>query len=306
MSEESGAVAVESVDTGETVETNETVETVEAAETTETNQAEPKPERKKYKVKVDNEEMEVDEDELIRGYAHNKAASKRMQEAAERRKQSEEFIELLRKDPKAVLQHKDLNIDVKALAEQILAEHMEEQLLTEDEKERRELKRKLDEYEQREQQRQQTEQQARFEAATAKQIEEFDNMFTEALNTSGLPKTRQTVARMAHYMQLAIANGHADVTAADVVENVRADYLNEITALFGEANDEVLMQLIGEQIGERISKAQMNKIKAAQKKVADKPADKVVAGNASNQKRKYMTRDEWRAELAERTGYTIN
>jgi len=39
----------------------------------------------KYKVKVDGEELEVDENELKRSYAHAKAAAKRMEEAAEMR-----------------------------------------------------------------------------------------------------------------------------------------------------------------------------------------------------------------------------
>lgn len=43
----------------------------------------------RFKVPVDGQEMEVDLDELKRGYSHSRAANKRMQEAAAIRKQEE-------------------------------------------------------------------------------------------------------------------------------------------------------------------------------------------------------------------------
>ena len=52
-----------------------------------------------YKVTVDGQEMEVDEDELRRGYAHNKAAAKRMEEAAFTRKEAEQVIRLFKDNP---------------------------------------------------------------------------------------------------------------------------------------------------------------------------------------------------------------
>jgi len=49
--------------------------------------------------------MEVSENELLSGYQRAKAAQKRFDEAAKMRKQNEQFINLLKKDPVKVLSH---------------------------------------------------------------------------------------------------------------------------------------------------------------------------------------------------------
>jgi hypothetical protein len=56
----------------------------------------PAPEKKFYKVKVNGEEIEVDEEELTRGYQIRKASDRAFQEAAEMRKKAEAFSAHLR------------------------------------------------------------------------------------------------------------------------------------------------------------------------------------------------------------------
>ena len=56
---------------------------------------------KKWKVKVDGSELEVDEQELLRGYSHQRAANKLLQEGRAAKKQAEEFLALM-KDPEQV------------------------------------------------------------------------------------------------------------------------------------------------------------------------------------------------------------
>jgi hypothetical protein len=70
-----------------------------------------------YKVKIDGVESEVDEQELLKGYAHNKAASKRMEEASLTRKEAEQVLKIFKDDPKQAF--KLLGKDARAFAEQI-------------------------------------------------------------------------------------------------------------------------------------------------------------------------------------------
>jgi hypothetical protein len=49
-----------------------------------------------YRVTVDGEDMEVDENELRRGYMHAKAASKRMEEASMSKKEATQVLRLMK------------------------------------------------------------------------------------------------------------------------------------------------------------------------------------------------------------------
>jgi len=259
---------------------------------------------KKWKVKYDGQEVEVDEDELVKGYAHNKAAEKRMREAAELRKQAEEFIDIVKKDPRKLLTHPSVGVDVKQFAEQILAEYMEEQMLSPEEKEVREMKRKLAEYENERKAQEEARQQAQLQEAQQQYMAEYEKQFTEVLSTSGLPKTEYTVARLAYYMSQAIEHGYNNVQAKDVVTLVKEDYMRDIQSLFGAANEDVLLQMLGDQNTEKAVKAHMNKIKSSQKqqpKVGAKEQGKTQEPGQG--KKKPLTKDEWRAQMAERNGY---
>jgi len=82
----------EAVDTGEQVDTGEEgTEVLEGTEgLDEGNEA--APEVRKFRVKVDGEEIEVDEATLLRDYQLSKASHARMQQAAAVRQQAEDQI----------------------------------------------------------------------------------------------------------------------------------------------------------------------------------------------------------------------
>ncbi len=102
---------------------------------------------RKHKVKVDGQEIEVDEEELKRGYAHQKAANKKLQEGLRAKKQAEDFVKLLKTDPLKVLKDPRIGHDVRKLAEEYLASQLEDELLDPREKELRTYKEKLKTYE---------------------------------------------------------------------------------------------------------------------------------------------------------------
>ena len=94
--------------------------------------------RRKFKIKVDGEELEEeidlsDEEAIIRKLQLAAVAQKRMQEKAlyEKKygqldKDIRSFFEILKNNPREILEDPNLNIDLKQLAEQILNEEIEE------------------------------------------------------------------------------------------------------------------------------------------------------------------------------------
>ena len=130
---------------------------------------------KKYKVKIDGEELEVDEEELLRGYQTKKAADKRFQEGAMARKQAEEFVRLLKEDPFKVLSNPQIGHDVRQLAEEFLASQLEEEMLSDEERERREMKRKLQEYEESEKKKKQEQEELQKKELKQRYAQDYQN-----------------------------------------------------------------------------------------------------------------------------------
>lgn len=254
-----------------------------------------------FKVKIDNNELEVDEDELVRGYQMTKAAQKRFQEAAQMNKRAEEFIKLLKQDPKKVLSHPDIGVDLKEFAVNYLTELQAEESLTPEQKRQRELEQRLAQFEEEKARREQEEHQRQIEEQAAKYAEDYQKQFTEVLSTSGLPKTEYTVARLAYYMQQAIQAGYDEITPKDVVGLVKSDYLNDIKSMFSASNEDILLDLLGDELTNKTVKAHMKRMKG---KGSIERNPKVVdrQNKEDNVKRKKMSRDEWKKMLDERVG----
>lgn len=100
---------------------------------------------RKHKAKVDGKDLELDYDELVRGYAHNQAANARMREAAESRKEAD----LAKKREKALIDNiygwksdpskafealEQLGIDVDSIAHDRVLKKMAYEMMSEQER----------------------------------------------------------------------------------------------------------------------------------------------------------------------------
>ena len=206
-----------------------------------------------YKVTVDGEEMEVDENELRRGYAHNKAASKRMEEASMSRKEAEQVLRLFKDSPREAF--KLLGRDARQFAEQIINEELSEALLSPQERELRDYKRQLEQYQGKEKQARAEYEAQQQEQEMARYTEQIQTQIISTLDTAGLPKTERTIGRIAYYMQSALAAGYQNVTPADVIEHVKKDYTSDIQALLGGLNEDALEAFLGADNVKKIAKS---------------------------------------------------
>lgn len=229
-----------------------------AGEQTETKQAE----RRKYKLKVDGaeQELELADDEISVRLQKAMAAEKRMQEAAELRKQYERFVEQVKADPVAALKDPRFGIDVrKQIEDQLIAEWEQQQKLqglTPAEREavqRAEAaERKAAELEAREAKRQQEIQQRQQQELETKVQADLEREFMEALDKSNLPKNRQTLALMAEIAALNLEHGielTRDQLVAETNERLRGMQKHVMGGLKGDAlvkylGDDVVREVI--------------------------------------------------------------
>lgn len=253
---------------------------------------------RKYKVKVDGEEAEVDEDELISNYQLRKSSDKRFQEGIQARKQAEEFIKLLKTDPAKVFSHPAIGSDFKEIAEQFLLNEMQNEMMSDEERQLVEYKQKLAKYEEQERTTKEQAEAKQKEEVRNKYADDYNKQITGALETSGLPKTEFTVQRMIHYMAKGLEKGY-ELSANDVTDLVRRDYIRDTKALYSGLDAEALMQIMGDDVASKIRKFDLNKIKNPKNSLQE--PQRVAGSKGGQQKSNKMTKDQWRDLINSRT-----
>lgn len=157
----------------------------------------------KHKVPVDGQEVEVDFDELVRGYSHNQAANKRMAEAAELRKKA---------DGDAAALHAAKTGDFRPLVEAVGLEKAEafavdliEQLsqweaLSPEDRENQRIRREHADYKKRDAEKAEAEKKEAAAQRASQAEANLDRDVTEVLKASGKKATPLLVAQIAEQM----------------------------------------------------------------------------------------------------------
>ncbi len=225
---------------------------------------------KKYKIKVDGNEEELeldlnDEATMIRHLQMSKAASKRMNEAAVTRKQTEQFILALQNDPLSVLSDPRIMGSEKfqAIAEEFLSKKLQEQMLSPEERKRIEMEDKLRKYEESEKKQKTESEQRQMQALEDHYAQQFQQTIISALQTTNLPKNPFTVRRMAELMQKNIQHG-LELEPNHLAQLVKEDYQKELVGLIGSSEAEQIIGLFGEDLTNKIRKHDLAKFKSKQ------------------------------------------
>jgi hypothetical protein len=279
----------------------------------------------KLKLKVDGEETEINVAETFPEFAdawdkltdtqkkrivamHQKelASGKRFSEASLTRRQMLSLMNALKTDPMSVLGHPSLNHNVRKIVEDWLAEQIEYETLDPKEKELRDAKRILKEKEETERRSKEDNERKEIEALQGQYVQSYQKEIVEAIESSGLPKSTETVARIAYYLKEALKPREQEdgtkvpgvrLRAVDVVDLVREDYQRMMQRLVGQADAETLIKLFGDEFSEKIRKHLLKPIKTT----GETPAKQATGERASGQPKK-LTKDEWKRRIEERVG----
>lgn len=246
---------------------------------------------RKYKLKVDGEEVEVDENELKRGYAHQRAANKLFQEGKNLRKQSEDFVAMM-KDPKKFFETaQKLGHDPRELAEKYLAAQLEDELMDPKDKEIRQLRTEKEENERIKSEEKAKEDAKVAETLKAKYSKEYQETFIAALESSGLPPTKPMVGRMASYIGRAAGLGFK-MSADEAAQLVREDITMEHQRIIGESDGETLMRLLGDGVANKVRKYDTGRLKNPESNLRSSEEQGTPKPRGVPHKR--MTPKEWR------------
>lgn len=221
----------------------------EGEEKTEEGKEEKQAEPVRKKLKIDGEEVELTEEEWNKYASLGKAAQKRMQEAAEVRKQHEKLqqdvntlLSVLQSDPARVLN--DLGVNPEEFANSVINKKLEEEAKSPEQKEKEEMLQKLQDAEKKlkdaEEQRKKEEQERLTQEAASK----IEKDISDAIESSNMPKHPYFVRKVADLLLLATSQG-IDVEANDVIPIAKKQITDEFRSLTGVMPEELLEEILG-------------------------------------------------------------
>lgn len=275
------------------------LETTEVQESNEVEQTSEVPAKRKYKYKADGQdwEEELDDNEVQKRLSLSKGAYKRMEEAALTKKQAEQFVKMLQEDPIKVLTNPAFGGQKKfrEIAENFLARELEEQMLSPEEKKFRDMESRLKQYEESEKAEKQKAETAQIQKLQEHYQQDYEQKIIKGLQSQNLPKTPKTVRRMAELLAKSIEHG-IDLPPEHLAELVKADYVKEMKEMFGSTEGDVLLQLLGDDVGNKIRKADLAKLRGTGS------TPKPQYQEQSTEPKPKLKASDWEAELRKKFG----
>lgn len=229
---------------------------------------------KKHRVKVDGQELEVPEEELLKDYELRRASYMRMQQATERSKQADQvekhYKELLtqfKSDPWKLFEA--LQIDPDLEAEQRLLKKLEREMMSPEQKALYEKEqhlsareREIKEFEELKKQHEESLAKQEQEELTYKAVQEIDTEIGEVLKATGKAPTPRTVARVAEIMLAHLDNEDGERLGADKALGIFENEMKgEIESYLSSLTPEQLVQALPKSVLDAIRKTELEKVR---------------------------------------------
>lgn len=248
---------------------------------------------KKYKVKVEGQDLEVDEKELLRGYSHQRAANKVHQEGLKAKKQAETFIEMMKDKAQLFDAIQKLGHDPRKLSEEFLASQLEEEMMDPKDRALKQAHIQLKAFQDLEKKQKEAEEKQRNDTLKAKYAKEYETTFIEALSNTPIPQTQRNVARIAKYVSDA-AKLKIDMTAGEAAKLVQEDLEKERMADLKELPAEYLVKLIGEEGLKKLREYDTSRLMSPEKNLTTPPKEAQGEPKKARQRRGPMDYKQWR------------
>jgi len=261
-----------------------------------------KPVSKKWKLRVNDKDHEVDENELVKRAQLGWAADEKFKSASKIQKEYEPLLKNLKSgDKKQQIQTlKDLmgnNDSLLDIAQDLLLEQIEYNSLSESEKEALELKREnasLKEFkEKQEADRQEAEQQRALYRAQ----QEINGEISDVLKTLGSKPTPRLVKRVAEEMLAHLDSKGGRMKAADAMQRAVSGIETDIAEYLGNLPADKLRQVLPKKVIESLRKANIEDVTTMRgNRVGKKPLQ------SRSNSRDRVTTDDYFSKLEKKFG----
>lgn len=247
---------------------------------------------RKFKLKINGAEREVDEKFLLAHAQKGIAADERFQEAAKSRKTMEALVKKAKEDPDALLRELT-GRDPEEIYKEKLSEKLRRLTMDPKERELEEYKAKIASFEAEKAARDEADKKAAMDKTTQFFVKKYDKEIPEAIKAAGLPLTEDVIKYTADIMLSNLEEG-LDLPYDVVMELVRDRYMRGVKGFLSTADKEKLIDLLGEDVVDALIAAKAKKGKAAGKQ----PAKQAVSAPEPT-KSPYMTPDELKKYVEE-------
>ena len=296
---EDGEEVLDNIESEDEEVSDESEEETVEEETDETPEEAKEPE--KYVLKAYGKEFEVDADQLKDLAEQGLGAQQKFQQTAQEKKQLLEAMNDIRDPNKYVETLKKMNVpqdEIRKAMEDYLIAQMEQENLSDEQKQALELKRENEALKAEKAQEVKEKEARELAAQQDKWREKYDNDFTEALSSEEIPKTAESIAKMAFYMESALKEG-VEISAKDAATLVKEDMANYYKDLAEKASPEQLISIFGEKLGTKLKNYDLSKIKTPEdgNKVTTNTPNPKIKG-----RKKRLSEGDWKKALDEKFG----
>lgn len=217
-----------------------------------------------YEVKVNGKIIKMTEQEVLSNASLAHAAQSKFDEAAKSRKQVDRIISTAKTNPIAALMDPELGLSKdqirNAFEKWYSQEFIEPETLTPAERKAKANETELEKYRREDAERRKKAQDEELNTLTNKHREVLQKQITDALDASGLPRTKWIAQRMAFYMRQNLNNGF-EAPMDLIVSQVRKDH-QEITQGISDTSDvDQLIAMFGEGVINKIRAHDLKKLR---------------------------------------------
>ncbi len=255
---------------------------------------------RKYKLKVDGEELEEeidlnDETAMTTKLQLAAAAKKRMTEALDQKRKAYDIIKAFEENPESMLQR--LGPKGREIAEKFLLEQLKGEMMTPEEKEMLELREFKKKYTEEQEKKKQLEEMTAREKQEYQIAQDFQTTIISALQKTGLPKSPELVKRTAYILKKNLELG-LDLTPEQLAAEVKMETLGYLKSIVADADGESLLNLLGTDMAKKIRMHDVAKLKEKQGEVYQRQTAK--SQSQPRKESRPMSMDEWKAEVEAR------
>ena len=271
---------------------------VESIKTGETTTTQAKEAARKLKVKIDGQEREMDEKDVIDGYQLRQVSDKKRSEAEKTMQEYTKLFEHLKKDPIKFM--KATGIDFDNLATSYLAKKAEEHMMDPKERELRQAKAEAEQYKKWVEEQKSHQEKTKKEQEISTHRQQIHSEIIQAIEESkelGLPVDEELVIHIAQKMILQDKK-QKPLNAKESLTRAYESQQKYLKAMAAKMEGESLIKWLGEDVAMKIRKHDLALLKAKraamqpQAQSAVKPQEQKTAKEAP----KYKTWSQFKAE----------
>jgi hypothetical protein len=228
-----------------------------------------------YRANDQDVEEELDENTLKQRLALAAGAQKHMSEAAQLKKEAMQMLQLMKTDPRMALMNLSFNGDTKQAREffeKELASYIQEEMLSPEEKARRQEQEELRRYREQEKAYKQEMERRAYMAQKQENAQRLESDIIKAIEVHNLPRDPEVKTQILMDALKYLAGDRANamrngtkptITADEAVKRARDSYDRSLKTLLSKYSDDDLYEYLGPDVIKKIRAADLRRVKKA-------------------------------------------